>query len=145
MNMNIKQLADLVSEETGVNIRTQSRKTKYVIARAIFYDIAYNVEKLGSLEQIGKEVDRDHASVLHSLRTIIPQMERYFKHGYAMSLKIKEKLKTMPEDPYQGVIKMMRAVPEDRLDEVKRLITEIIYSDEGNDIQEHKGDLHTLP
>ncbi len=30
--MTLNQLADLVSEETGVDIRTQSRKTKYVVA-----------------------------------------------------------------------------------------------------------------
>lgn len=143
--MTIKQLADFVSKETGLEIRTQSRKNKYVIARAIFYDIAYNEKAMGSLEQIGKEVDRDHASVLYSLRTIVPQMERYFKEGYAMSLKIKDKLNLVKDSPYNEVIEMLKNVPEGRLDQVKIFITETIDSDEGNDIQEHKGDLHTLP
>jgi len=145
MRMTVKKLADLVSEETGVDIRTQSRKSMYVVARAIYYDIAYNHELLGSLSHIGKEVGRDHASVLYSLRTIVPQMERYFKHGHAISLKIKHKLGLIDSDPYDNVIEMVKSIPEDRLYELNETIIKIIDSDEGNDIQEHKGDLHTLP
>ncbi len=144
MEMTLNQLADLVSEETGVDIRTQSRKSKYVVARAIYYDIAYNHELLGTLNQIGKEVGRDHASVLYSLRTIVPQMERYFKYGHAISLKIKQRLELISKDPYSDVIDIIKSVPEDKLDELIEIITHIIDSYEGNEIQEHQGDLHAL-
>lgn len=144
MEMTLSKLADLVSEETGVDIRTQSRKSKYVVARAIYYDIAYNHELLGTLNQIGKEVGRDHASVLYSLRTIVPQMERYFKYAHAISLKIKERLELIAKDPYNDVIDIVKNVPEDKLDELIEIITNIIDSHEGNDIQEHQGDLHAL-
>jgi len=144
MEMTLNELADLVSKETEVDIRNRSRKTKYVVARAIFYDIAYNHMGMGSLHQIGEEVGKDHASVLHSLRTMVPQMERYFKDGYAMNLKIQRYLKYKDQDPYEDLVKMVQGVPEDRLDELIEIITNIIDSHESNDIQEHQGDLHAL-
>lgn len=126
MRMTLNQLADLVSEETGVDIRSRSRKTKYVVARAIFFDIAYNHMSMGSLHQIGEVVDKDHASVLHSLRTMVPQMKRYFKDGHAINLKLQHELKIAQEDPYEDLVKMVRSIPEDNIEQLKIRLDAII-------------------
>jgi hypothetical protein len=62
----IKEIVDNYFE---LNLKRNTRKRQYVEARAIFYKLCREFTKL-SLEEIGKQVDRDHASVLHGIRSL---------------------------------------------------------------------------
>jgi hypothetical protein len=87
----INRLEKIVSTITGRDIRSNSRDHKNVIARSIFYKIAYDFLKrsgcnLGAKSYIAKYIGKNHATVLHALknfdRDIIP---------YAMNRKIYDK------------------------------------------------------
>lgn len=90
--MELNRLIDIVAEATGVDIRDRRRKTEYVMARAVYFRLAYRDLGLGSLQEVGESLDKDHATVLYSLRTTFNQLERYFPHMYRRYLEIKSRL-----------------------------------------------------
>lgn len=66
--MNIlSRTADAVGEALGIDIRSRTRMIDYVEARAIYYNICRNRYDF-SFFRIGREVGRDHASVMHGLK-----------------------------------------------------------------------------
>jgi len=77
--MNLERLVDIVSEETGKDLRSKCRDNDHVLARAIFYDLAYNKLLLGSMDAIGKSVGRNHATVIHSLKNVLPYIKSHYK------------------------------------------------------------------
>lgn len=79
MKMKLDKLAEIVSDETGVDLRSKCRDANHVVARTVYFDLAYNKFKLGSLKEVGKAVGRDHATVIHCLNNILPHMKIYYK------------------------------------------------------------------
>jgi hypothetical protein len=62
-----KALIDDVNEHFGVNIKDKYRGTNYVEARNMYCHICYKVFNM-TLSEIGKTIDRNHATILHALR-----------------------------------------------------------------------------
>lgn len=67
--MNKQMIKEIVDNYFELNLKRNTRKRQYVEARAIFYKLCREFTKL-SLEEIGEQVDRDHASVLHGIRSL---------------------------------------------------------------------------
>jgi len=67
--MNKDTIKQIVENYFEISIGRNTRKRQYVEARAIYYKLCRIFTQL-SLEQIGKSVNRDHASVLHGIRSI---------------------------------------------------------------------------
>jgi len=67
--MNKEMIKEIVDNYFELNLKRNTRKRNYVEARAIFYKLCREFTKL-SLEQIGQQVNRDHASVLHGIRSL---------------------------------------------------------------------------
>ena len=67
--MNKETIKEIVENYFEISISRNTRKRQYVEARAIYYKLCRIFTQL-SLEQIGKSVNRDHASVLHGVRSI---------------------------------------------------------------------------
>ena len=67
--MNKDTIKQIVESYFEISISRNTRKRQYVEARAIYYKLCRIFTQL-SLEQIGKSVNRDHASVLHGVRSI---------------------------------------------------------------------------
>jgi hypothetical protein len=91
----LKLLADIVSDVLELDIRKKTRKQEYVEARYIYYKIARDTYFNYSLEKIGKEVRRDHATVIHGLSNVDMWIEkdRIFREKYELVLKyFKEKI-----------------------------------------------------
>ena len=67
----INDIVKIIQEESGLkNILKNTRKRNYVDARRIFYHILRNYHYL-SLDKIGKLAgNRNHATVLHGLRSV---------------------------------------------------------------------------
>ena len=63
----LKEIAEVVNHYFGLDIRKNSRKREYVMAKSIYYYIARKYTKR-SLMAIGREINRDHATVLHGLK-----------------------------------------------------------------------------
>ena len=67
--MNKEMIKEIVDNYFELNLKRNTRKRNYVEARAIFYKLCREFTKL-SLEQIGQQVNRDHASVLHGIKSL---------------------------------------------------------------------------
>ena len=67
--MNKETIKEIVENYFEISISRNTRKRQYVEARAIYFKLCRIFTQL-SLEQIGKSVNRDHASVLHGVRSI---------------------------------------------------------------------------
>jgi hypothetical protein len=67
--MNKETIKEIVENYFEISISRNTRKRQYVEARAIYFKLCRIFTQL-SLEQIGKSVNRDHASVLHGIRSI---------------------------------------------------------------------------
>ena len=67
--MNKETIKEIVESYFELSISRNTRKRQYVEARAIYFKLCREFTQL-SLEQIGKSVNRDHASVLHGVRSI---------------------------------------------------------------------------
>jgi len=90
--MKLEYLIGIVSNVTGLDITSKCRDSDHVNARAIYYDIAYTKLKLGSLASIGKSVNRDHATVLHSINNVFPDLKRYYRQSYDQYKEILDRL-----------------------------------------------------
>jgi len=67
--MNKQMIKEIVDNYFELNLKRNTRKRQYVEARAIFYKLCREFTKL-SLEEIGEQVNRYHASVLHGIRSL---------------------------------------------------------------------------
>ena len=67
--MNKDTIKQIVENYFEISISRNTRKRQYVEARAIYFKLCRIFTQL-SLEQIGKSVNRDHASVLHGVKSI---------------------------------------------------------------------------
>ena len=65
--LTLKEIADTVAAASGLDIRTNRKRNEEYFARMIYCRIASS-ETLESLERIGKEVNRNHATMIHALR-----------------------------------------------------------------------------
>lgn len=73
LTQDINRLEKIVSSITGRDIRSNSRDHKNVIARSIFYKIAYDFLKrsgcnLGVKSYIAKYIRKNHATIIHALK-----------------------------------------------------------------------------
>ena len=67
--IDINHLKDVVNEVTGQDILENSRVRDVVVARCIFWHILRKRTRMSSTE-MGRFVNRDHASVLHGIKTL---------------------------------------------------------------------------
>tara|TARA_R110001592_G_scaffold230717_2_gene487710 strand:- start:654 stop:1109 length:456 start_codon:yes stop_codon:yes gene_type:complete len=67
--MNKDTIKQIVESYFDLSISRNTRKRPYVEARAIYFKLCREFTNF-SLEQIGKSVNRDHASVLHGIKSI---------------------------------------------------------------------------
>ncbi len=69
-----KALIADVNEHFGVDIKDRYRGVNYVEARNMYYHICYKVFNM-TLSEVGKTIDRNHATILHGLRQFEVWME----------------------------------------------------------------------
>tara|TARA_R100000951_G_scaffold54133_1_gene45565 strand:- start:156 stop:557 length:402 start_codon:yes stop_codon:yes gene_type:complete len=65
--MELKQIREIVENQTRINIGDKSRIQQFVYTRAMYFKLCreYTLFNLG---EIGKSVDRNHATVLHGIK-----------------------------------------------------------------------------
>ena len=78
----INRLEKIVSTITGTDIKSNSRDHKNVIARSIFYKIAYDYMcrvgvRIGAKNYIAKYMGKNHATVLHALKNFDRDITTY--------------------------------------------------------------------
>lgn len=73
MNSKLKEIRRVIEKQVGHPLDLNSRKRDVILARALYYRVArdfFNGDSRFSLSAIGKELGKDHATVLHSLRKV---------------------------------------------------------------------------
>ena len=129
----LEKLIDVVSEELKINLRENSRRRDVIVARAIYYQLAFKDLRISSSTQVGKALGKDHATVLHGIKTVIPMLDMYYPRvaeSYRLlkrQFDVRSKNMTIEDKYYDLLIKYNKLLD--------------IY---GNDIQEHKRDLNSV-
>lgn len=65
----IQKFKKIIKFETGVNVEIVSRKRNFVEARAIYYKLLRELSGM-TLHAIADTVNKDHATILHSLKSV---------------------------------------------------------------------------
>lgn len=120
--MTKKELIELVENKTDILLQTKTRKVDYVMARAVYYKIAKELN-LGTLASIGEEIGRDHATVLWSLNNHWFNMKNDFPSVYKAYLKCKEIINDgiASELEYEELVSSLRGQLHSIKDESTRL------------------------
>jgi hypothetical protein len=66
----------IVEEVMGLDISSRLQKREYVLARCLYYHFAKVMTK-NSLKSIGALIDRDHATVIHSLKNFKSDLKKF--------------------------------------------------------------------
>lgn len=74
--MNIKAVQEIVSSITGVDIKSSHRTREIVYARSVYFKILRDLTPM-SLTAIGKTLNKNHATVVHSLNKTFNDIEMY--------------------------------------------------------------------
>lgn len=72
--MTSKLVKEIVEDYYKLKIDSKTRQRKYVEARAVYYKLLRENSRM-SLQAIGNTMNKDHATVLHSLRQIKDWLE----------------------------------------------------------------------
>ena len=82
MKNRLVSIKRIIENEIGERIDTKNRRRDLTYARAVFCRTGRDMGL--SLSAIGKVINRDHATVLHTLRNVYPFAEReiYYKRLY---------------------------------------------------------------
>jgi len=68
-------IRDVINEILNIDISEKTRLRGYSDARAIYYVLCRKYTTY-SLEEIGKQVNRHHASVLHGINNVFPVINK---------------------------------------------------------------------
>lgn len=115
--MTLEELIEIVSKQTNVDIKSKCRDTDHVLARAIYFDLAYSKLKLGSMSSIGKSVNRDHATVIHALRNVLPHIKKHYRVMHSHRVKLLNRF-VFDED-------YMEETAEERADKLTKQYSEL--------------------
>tara|TARA_R110000803_G_scaffold33964_1_gene74288 strand:- start:263 stop:748 length:486 start_codon:yes stop_codon:yes gene_type:complete len=97
--MSKKIIKEIVENYFKIDIATKTRVRQYVEARAIYYKLLRDNTRM-SLATIGKTMNRDHATALHSIRKIEDWLEydRQLKQDYkTLNSRVQHAIKLNPD------------------------------------------------
>ena len=70
-----KEIIEFINAELKIDITKKKKTNQYVFARIIYYKLAKELTNL-PLEEIGRQVNKDHCSVLHNLKNFDEVVKR---------------------------------------------------------------------
>ena len=123
--MNLDYLIKLVNQYFDCDIRKESRKRSIVMSRATYFWLARYTTSF-SLAKIGSSVNRDHASVLHSLRNFDDwlKFDPFFKADFeTLKIRVLSKIEHKKMSPQTLLYKYNNLVIENDIlkNEIKKL------------------------
>lgn len=97
--MTSKLVKEIVEDYYKLKIDSKTRQRKYVEARAVYYKLLRENSRM-SLQAIGNTMNKDHATVLHSLRQIKDWLEydKQLKRDYnTINSRLQDTMRLNPE------------------------------------------------
>ena len=71
----LDELIDYVNETLDLDIRENTRKREVVDGRAFYYELARKLTN-NSLHKIGDSLNKNHATVIHSLNNVVMYLNK---------------------------------------------------------------------
>ena len=91
--MGLDDIKHLVERETGIDLSLRSRRRHLVYARFLFFKLARN-HTSHTFKDIGRFINKDHASVLHGVKQFDNIIREYEDELYKIYIKIDTICKT---------------------------------------------------
>mgnify|MGYP003628122973 CR=1 FL=1 len=110
--MTLTELKEYLDDYYDFDIALKCRKTNYVRARCMYYELAKYVNSWNSLETIGAVVKRDHATVLHGY--LFTRLESFFSSVIEIKVIERKELQDL-KTYYTDKIKIM----QDRINQLE--------------------------
>ena len=114
MKDRLRSLKNAIEKEFGHPIDTPLRKRHFTYARAVYCKVAREMSN-GAIthEQIGKLINRDHATVMHNIKVVFPFAirEKWFK------------------DLYDALVLLYKEDEKESLENLKKIDTQTILRD----------------
>lgn len=121
----VEDIINFINKETGIDITKRKRTNEYVFARTVYYKLARELTNL-SLEEIGRQVNKDHCSVIHNLRNFNEAIKRpILKRVYTAYI---ENPLASNESSYSEVVQKNKELVE----EIRKLKEDKYFIDEGS-------------
>lgn len=79
MENKLETLQKVIESRLDIKLKKNTRKKEYIFARALFYALAYDGKRF-TYTTIGKYMGKDHATVLHSIKNVFPQIMFHNKY-----------------------------------------------------------------
>lgn len=73
MQNKLEILQKVIESRLEIKLNKNTRKKEYIFARALFYGLAYDGNRF-TYSTIGKYMGKDHATILHSIKNVFPQI-----------------------------------------------------------------------
>ena len=70
-----KEIIDFINAELKIDIRKKKKTNQYVFARTVYYKLAKELTNL-PIAEIGRQVNKDHCSVIHNLKNFEEVVKR---------------------------------------------------------------------
>ena len=70
-----KEIIDFINAELKIDIRKKKKTNQYVFARTVYYKLAKELTNL-PIDEIGRQVNKDHCSVIHNLKNFEEVVKR---------------------------------------------------------------------
>lgn len=153
--MNLDDIIELINNKANLDLRDRKRTLDYVGARCVYYDLAYNYFSLGTIAYIASHIRRNHATAVHSLNELVPNLDLYFPEMHQIRKEIigyneygddyydmKDEIKFLKNeinkakndeyifshnDDINEMFKMIKSVPDDKTSILKTRLEPIIY------------------
>lgn len=124
MKTELERLKGTIEKQIGRRIDTRERHTDLAFARSVFCKIAREeLTEFYSLSKVGKAIDRDHSTVMHSIKTVF---------DYAMQDKRFREL-------YEDIVDTIKEErPVESLEASKSIRERLNESEEENKMLRHK-------
>ena len=122
MKDKLKEVVRIVEKELGLDLSLKDHHPEYVFARAIYFKIAKDLSDYGwiySLKRIGGAIDKDHATVIHSLKNSFPKAMKRNEYRilyYRLKKKIIEDVTEHVLDGTETEVEMFEANRQLRLE-----------------------------
>lgn len=130
MKRRINSLINTINEEAGIDIFRNTRRRDYVEARALLTYLLRNYfgMRLSEIQRLFKKngYPIHHATLLHALKSFKDTYLPYNPFLQGVYDKASETLNNKAEFKIRHIQNKIQDIPEEKLDEVKQLIDELI-------------------
>ena len=131
-----KEIIRFINTELNIDITKKKKTNDYVFARAVYYKLSKELTKT-SLAEIGRQVNKDHCSVLHNLKNFeqivkIPKFKKLYdtfkeypieedRTNFLEVIKINEQIRTELIDIKQKHRKLLEDIEQNNRIEANKM------------------------